>query len=221
MATKKAATETASVSITIPPINIQYATIRIVGDTPLIVHKWSEKAKKEILDAQMQVAKTKKKEAKNPEQDYVDTIYFLDGEPAEKTAAALDEALRNGARIGFPATAFKQCAIDGAYWSGAIPKKTDVKAAFHIPAEFVEIHGTVAPREDMVKVGGMTKVADIRYRAMIQDWWADVPIKYNSGTIKLEHIANMLNLGGFACGVGEWRNEKNGVFGSFHVEAQS
>ena len=36
--------------ITIPALDIRTATIKIVGDSPLIVHKWSEKAKKEIGD---------------------------------------------------------------------------------------------------------------------------------------------------------------------------
>ena len=33
-------------NITIPAINIQTAVIRVVGDSPLIMHKWSEKAKR-------------------------------------------------------------------------------------------------------------------------------------------------------------------------------
>ena len=41
MATKKAASEV----IEIRPIDIQVVKLKIVGDTPLIVHKWSEKAK--------------------------------------------------------------------------------------------------------------------------------------------------------------------------------
>lgn len=204
--------------IEIPSIDIRFSSIRVVGDTPLIVHKWSEKAKKEMLDKQMKVAKTKGKDAKDPVADFIDTVYWLDGEPTEKTEEAFDEAIRNGARIGFPATAFKACAINGAFWSGVLKKKTEVRAAFHIPCEYVEIHGKITPREDMVKVGAMTKVADIRYRAQITDWWADIPIKYNAGCISLPQIISMMNLGGFACGVGEWRNEKNGVFGSFHVE---
>lgn len=40
-------------TVIIPAINIQYATVRVAGDSPLIVHKWSEKAKKEILDKQL------------------------------------------------------------------------------------------------------------------------------------------------------------------------
>ena len=60
MATKKANTEV----IEIRPIEIKKVTIRIVGDTPLIMHAWSEKAKRMMLEAQMGIAKGKKKEAK-------------------------------------------------------------------------------------------------------------------------------------------------------------
>lgn len=43
-------TKTTEKTVFIPAIDIQHAAIKIVGDSPLIVHKWSEKAKKEILD---------------------------------------------------------------------------------------------------------------------------------------------------------------------------
>ena len=49
MATKKSAVTEV---ITIKPVERLTAEIKIVGDTPLIVHAWSEKAKKEILDNQ-------------------------------------------------------------------------------------------------------------------------------------------------------------------------
>lgn len=215
MATKKS-TEAAVVEI--PSLKLETAVIHVVGDTPLIVHKWSEKAKKEIRDKQMKKATTKK-EAKDPVADFIDTLYWLDGEPEEKTQEAFEKALANGARFGFPATGFKQCAIMGAYRLGADIRTTVAKAAIIIPCEYVEIKGkAVTCREDMVKVGGVSKVADIRYRAQIEDWEADIPIKFASNVMSLEQVVNLFNLGGFACGVGEWRNERNGVFGSFHVE---
>ena len=112
----------------------------------------------------------------------------------------------------------KQCAIMGAYRLGADIKTTVAKAAIIIPCEYIEIKGkAVTMREDMVKVGGISKVADIRYRAQIEDWEADIPVKYVSSVMSLEQVINLFNLGGFACGVGEWRNEKNGIFGAFHV----
>lgn len=206
-----------TVSVEIPQLKMETAVIHVVGDTPLIVHKWSEKAKKEIRDKQMKKASTKK-EAKDPVADFIDTLYWLDGEPEEKTQEGFEKALAAGARFGFPATGFKQCAIMGAYRLGADIKTTVAKAAIIIPCEYIEIKGkAVTMREDMVKVGGISKVADIRYRAQIEDWEADIPVKYVSSVLSLEQVINLFNLGGFACGVGEWRNEKNGVFGSFHV----
>lgn len=216
MATKKTTTE--SVAIEIPQLKMETAIIHVKGDTPLIVHKWSEKAKKEIRDKQMKKATTKK-EAKDPVADFIDTLYWLDGEPEDKTLDGFEQAMANGARFGFPATGFKQAAIMGAYRLGADIKTTVAKAAIIIPAEYIEIKGkAVTMREDMVKVGGISKVADIRYRAQIEDWEADIPVKYVSSVMSLEQVINLFNMGGFACGVGEWRNEKNGVFGSFHVE---
>ena len=62
MATKK--TETTAISI--PAIEIRTATIKVVGDSPLIMHAWSDKAKQMILDKQMKKAKSKGHDAKNP-----------------------------------------------------------------------------------------------------------------------------------------------------------
>ena len=56
MATTKKTTD--SVAIEIPQLKMETAIIHVVGDTPLIVHKWSEKAKKEIRDKQMKKAST-------------------------------------------------------------------------------------------------------------------------------------------------------------------
>lgn len=48
MATKKQ--ENTQV-ITIKPVRVSKANITLVGDTPLIIHAWGEKAKKEMLAA--------------------------------------------------------------------------------------------------------------------------------------------------------------------------
>jgi hypothetical protein len=53
MATKKN-----EVQVVIPEIKLQQAQIRIVGTSPLVVHKFSEKAKRQMLEKQMKTAKT-------------------------------------------------------------------------------------------------------------------------------------------------------------------
>lgn len=202
--------------VTIPPIDIRTVTIKVVGDSPLIVHKWSEKAKKEILDKQMKVAKSKGHEAKNPVADFIQSLYWLEGEPQELTEVGFSQAVQSGARFGFPSVAFKAAAVAAGFRSGVTPNKVGMYAAFHIDAELLEIHGTPVMREDMVKVGMGT--ADIRYRGEFTEWWAEIPVHFNSGAISLPQLTNLFNLGGFACGVGEWRVEKGGEFGRFHVE---
>lgn len=216
MATKKAATEV----IEIRPIEIKKVTIRIVGDTPLIMHAWSEKAKRMMLEAQMGIAKGKKKEAKNPVDDFIRSMYWLTPMPEDGTMESFEEAIASGARFGFPVTAFKQAAISAAYRMGLAKDKMSMRGAFFIDSDengMIEIHSdTPEMREDMVKVGMGT--ADIRYRGEFKNWYADLTISYNAnGQYSLENIVNIINAGGYVCGVGEWRPERDGQNGMFHV----
>ena len=97
MASKKEETVVA-----IKPLDIKRVPIRIVGDTPLIVHAWSEKAKKMMLDAQMKTTKTSAKPIRDPYDDFINSMYWLQGKPAESTVEAFEDAVKNGAKWGFP-----------------------------------------------------------------------------------------------------------------------
>ena len=205
----------------IRPIEIQKVNLRIVGDSPLIMHAWSEKAKRMMLEAQMGLAKGKKKEPKNPVEDFIRSMYWLTEMPEEMTEDGFNKAIENGARFGFPVTAFKQAAISAAYRMGWAKDKVSLRGAFFIDGDengMIEIHSDPPKmREDMVKVGMGT--ADIRYRGEFANWYADMTISYNTnGNYSLENIVNIINAGGYICGVGEWRPEKDGSFGRFHVE---
>lgn len=218
--TKKAATEatevmeaveTKEVGIQLPEIAVKFLTVTLIGDSPLIVHNWSKKAKEEMLAKQMKQA-TKGKAAKDPERDFFESLYWIDGMPDNPTVEDLKTA-----RFGFPAVAFKACAINAAYQQGILDRKTTMRGAFHIADEMVEIQGIPTMREDMVRVGGLSKTADIRYRAEFKVWRATLNIRYNSTSISPAMILNALNIGGFSNGIGEWRPEKDGTFGTFHV----
>lgn len=178
-------------------IRIERINLEIEGDSALIVHAWSAKAKKEMLDKQMKKAKTAK-DAKDPQRDYEEAFYRLpDGKP------------------GFPTIAFKQAAVSaGGRFSDGL-KMTELRGAFFIDGELAEIKGNPNVREDMVRVGMGT--ADIRYRPEFKTWRVTLPIKYNADKISLEQLVNLFNLAGFGVGVGEWRPEKDGQYGMFHV----
>lgn len=208
-------------NIEIRPIEIKTVPIRIVGDSPLIVHAWSIKAKRQMLEAQMGKTKTKAKEKKDPFDDFINSMYWIEGMPEESTPEAFSDAVRDGAKWGFPVVAIKCAANSAAYRMGWVKNQMQLRGSYFLKSEFGalgEIRGCVPEmREDMVRVGMGT--ADIRYRGEFKEWYIDFELEYNaSGEMSLEQIINCINAGGFACGIGEWRPEKDGMFGMFHVK---
>jgi hypothetical protein len=219
MATKNVET------IEIKPIKIVKTNIRIVGDTPLIMHAWSEKAKREMLDKQMKKTKTSSRSAKNPMEDFIRSMYWLTPMPTDMSEKGFIKAINDGAKFGFPVTGIKQAAISAAYRMGWSKDKASLRGVFFIDGDenqMVEIHSdTPVMREDMVKIN-MAKTADIRYRGEFRNWYADLTISYNAnGQYTIEQVVNIINAGGYVCGLGEWRPERDGQYGMFHVEAIS
>lgn len=198
MAKSPSTKQSSANAIELAPLQIATVQIVLVGDTPLIVHAWSEKAKKMMLDRQMKKPLTPKA-AKSPEEEYESAFYrFPDG------------------RYGFPAVGVKAAMVSACRYVEA--RMTVLRGAFHIDGELVEVIGTPRPREDMVRVG--LGVADIRYRPEFPEWRIPVTIKYNLGAVTLEQLLNLLNVAGFGVGIGEWRPERNGNYGRFHVATE-
>lgn len=202
-----------TMNVTIPAMEIGRFNVKIVGDSPLIVHAWSEKAKKMMLDKQTKKA-TKGRESRNKHREYCDCFYWLSERPSDDPT---DEEIEQ-ATFGFPTVAFKKCAINAGYQQGILDKKTTMKGAFHIVGEFAIIKGKPRMREDMVRLGGIASPADLRYRPEFPQWETVLTIEYNKNAVSPEQIINILRVGGFSNGVGEWRPEKDGQFGMFHVE---
>ena len=58
-------------------------------------------------------------------------------------------------------------------------------------------------------------------RGEFTSWYADLDITFDeNGPYTLTDIVNYLNVGGFVCGVGEWRAERDGQNGGFQVAVQ-
>jgi hypothetical protein len=208
-------TKQREVGIEIPKINIKEAEITIVGDSPLLVHRFSEKAKREILDKQMKKAK-KAKEPRDPVADFIQALHWITPMPKEMTMETFDKAVKEGARFGFPSVGVKQSAISAAYRGGLSKDKVSIQGCFHIQGELVEIVGDLSMREDYCKIprGG----ADIVYRGQFDNWKSTFTTRYDDSVYSLDQIVQFINLGGFAVGIGDWRPEKGGNFGMFHVK---
>lgn len=218
--------------INIKPIVTETVNITIVGTTPLVVHAWSHKAKQEMLDKQRGKKTGAKHAIKIPTNDFAESLYWLTDKPElgatdEEAETNVFGAIDNGAKFGFPCNGIKASIISGAYRGGLDVKMTELRGTFFLSGatdastiDYAEIVGSKpAMREDTVKVGGMSKSADIRYRAEFSEWEIPLKLKYmKNGKYSLEQLLNMVNYGGFCCGIGEWRPERDGQLGMYELK---
>ncbi len=207
--------ESVSVSLSKKP-EFKRFSIWIVGDTPLITHAWSEKAKREMLSKQVKATKAGK-EARDPDADFISSLYDMgDG------------------TYGFPATGIKNCILSAAHKDKGVAK-TMVQQALFINADMVRVRpalagaicdmplvriygGSPEMREDMVRVGvGLNKTASLAYRGQFTVWAMQVTGRLNTSVLAPEALAFLIQEAGLSFGLGEWRNEKKGMFGSFHL----
>jgi len=226
------ATTKKNATVEIKPMELQTVDITIVGTTPLIIHAWSDKAKQMMLDKQRGKATKAKHEIKIPVNDFMAACYWLTEQPElgaddEEAEANFQAAIAAGAKFGFPVTGIKQSAIMGAKRGGLDVVATELRGSFFLEgateastndiAEIISEPPTM--REDMVKVGGMSKTADIRYRPQFDNWEIPMRMTYNvNGKYSLEQLLNCFNVGGFVCGIGEWRPERDGQNGMYRLK---
>ena len=195
----------ADAQVSISRIDAETLRVPILGTAPLIVHKFSEKAKRQMLDA-MQGRKSPKV-AKDPEQDYEEAFYRLD----------------DGA-YGFPVIAFKAATVGACRFFGKSMPMTLARQCVFFDAEFsktdgqklARIDGSPHMREDVVRVGmGGT---DLRYRPEFTEWSTTVEVVYVKSMLTRESVLSLIDAGGMGVGVGEWRPEKKGDFGTYQID---
>ena len=68
------------------------------------------------------------------------------------------------------------------------------------------------------RMSGQTKAPRKIIRNSFENWSCVVEIEYNQEQLSPENIINVLNWAGFHIGVGAFRKEKTGNYGSFYVE---
>ena len=185
-----------------------------------------------MLAAEQKTKKDKKAmDIRDPFAEFMDALYWVTPKPEEHTPEAFEAAIAAGAKFGFPLTAIKQAALAACYRAGIIPNQVGMKCAFYLNAvegynkgtgselAVIDTNEPPALREDMVKIGGVNKTADLRYRPVFNNWKIRLVISLiETGAFTMESIINAINLGGYMNGIGEWRMERDGDFGHYHVE---
>jgi hypothetical protein len=186
---------------TIEQVNV---TLRGRAGSPLVIHSFSEKAKKEIRDKQQKKAKTAKEERK----------------PLEEVQAA--KYIDTHGRECAPVTAIKKCLISAATAMSDLTKVALRQAIFVaptldrssmlIPIELYDGTNAVGVmREDAVTIGINTR--GLSYRPEYTEWQLRVTIEFNTTLISKGQLKALLNHAGWGVGICEGRPEKSSALG--------
>jgi hypothetical protein len=190
----------------ITKIQTETLSVPIVGLTPLIVSRFTEKAKRKILDTQQ--GRRTPKEIRNPQADYEASLYRLnDG-------------------FGFPAAGFKEATVGAARFYGKDVKMTELRQFLWFFGEMspvdgvglVRIDGEPKMREDYVRTSGPSRGADLRYRGEFRDWKAVLRLAFVTSALSRDSVLSLIDAGGMGVGIGEWRPERRGEFGTYTID---
>jgi len=190
-------------TITLEPVQIKDFNLELEGTTSLLIHKFSDAAKRDMVNKQ--TGKTKEKKLRDIKQEVKDSIYYL-----------------SDGNVGFPASGFKKAIVEVAPYMDTMDKKK-VKGSMYVigtendlvPIKFKK----QVVNEATVKLSGRGNVTMVRYRPEFQKWKCSLNIKYNASQITPDQIVNLTNLAGFHIGVGDWRPQCSGTYGMFRVKA--
>jgi hypothetical protein len=192
--------------IQIDRIAAERIKVPIIGTTPLIIHRFSEKSKRQMLD-NMQGRKSPKVN-KDPAAEFEAAFYRFD----------------DGSN-GFPVLAFKAATVGAARFYGKDVTMTSLRQYLFFRGQtgadgvsLSPITGEATMREDVVRVGkGGT---DLRYRPEFREWSTVLDVTYVTSALTRSSVLSLIDAGGMGVGVGEWRPEKKGDSGTYRVDPE-
>jgi len=211
----KKGVESKEISIVIPRIEIKQATIKIIGDSPLITHKWAFKTIKQLRDKHAKKA-VQVKEARNPFNEFLESMYWL-SEPEDFSNIKMSDLKKY--KFGIPTSAFKGTAVNACSFVDGITKVI-ARGAFQVVGDFAELKSDPpVMRSDMARIARLTPQE--RYRGQFNNWSCNIVLRFNPLVLSAEQLINLFNVAGFHVGVLEMRPQGKTTsfgFGMFHVE---
>ncbi|MDH5244823.1 MAG: hypothetical protein OEW98_00105 [Betaproteobacteria bacterium] len=178
----------------------------IVGDSPLIMNRISEKVWRELVlprgkKGSVEKATTLKHD---PVAEYRASPYTLSDSSEPTLLAVLSTAFKN---------AISTSALD---MPGA--KKAVVGRLTWVDRHYVGIYGVPKLFMTPVRSADMNRTPDIRTRALLPEWACVVNITFVQPLIRHQAVVNLLAAAGITMGIGDWRQQKgSGRFGQFRI----
>lgn len=181
----------------------------ILGTSPLIMNRMSQKVWFELLAPKgKKTAADKAANVKHdPIREFRDAPYIM---PNEKSPAML----------ALLVTAFKRAMATAAMdLPGA--SKTQIGRLIYMPGEYQEVFGIPRVFMAVTRSSDIKRTPDVRTRAILPEWACRIAVTFTKPLLKEQAVANLLAAAGMSSGVGDWRQEKgSGSYGSFKIVAE-
>jgi|SRR5215813_4770981 len=177
----------------------------IVGRTPLVMNRMSEKAKRQILLPDPKKTQTQRESTlkHDPFAEFRASPYVLRDDAAPTLLAVLGAAFKR---------AIAAAAID----LGG--KKAQIGRLCMVPEFYVPVYGIPQIYSAVVRQGDMARTPDIRTRAILPRWACTVHVQFVQPIVKPQMVANLLAGAGLFIGAGDGRPEKGALtFGQFRL----
>lgn len=183
-------------SVIIEQPNTLFVSVEIKGTAPLIQNKFSQKAIEEMLRKHMGLSVQREKKI-----------------PSECIERAT--VYNSAGKVCIPPTAFKKAMLTASTQVKSL-KKTQLRTSIFIVGNSIPItFSRMVPRMDMVRTSGIGRTPDVRFRPAFEDWTARLTIEF-SDVLPPQTVVDLVNRAG-TVGVGEWRPERDGTFGTFVI----
>ncbi len=178
--------------------NLQTMTIKVIGSSPLVINKFSQKAKEEMMATQ-EAGRRAKSTKNRPPKDFEECYQ----QACHKSSEGWQ---------GIPAMAFKNAMISACRLVGAV-MVTAKLAIFILPDGFDEDDGTPLvkitkgePHMSILPVRVGMGTTDLRARPMWNPGWeAELAIQFDADLMYLKDVMNLLVRAGKQVGICEGR----------------
>lgn len=189
---KKVKTETTE--ITVIEISEGSVTLGIVGTSPFVFNRMSEKAKRELLYPRGGKKKPGESLKHDPLLEYRDSVY----RETSKDAVT---------RLLFPAAAFKKAIATAALdMPGAA--KAEIGRLTWAEGFYVPIYGVPKLWMAVVRMKDISRTPDIRSRAILPEWCSIVTFRFVRPNLNEQTMFSLGVGSGRTVGVGDGRQEK-------------
>lgn len=178
----------------------------ILGVSPIILNRLSQKAQRELLMPKKKTAADKAANLKhNPFQEFRDSAY-LSKDPKSPTV------------ILVPATAFKSGMRNAAIDIPGSAAKAQIGRLTYVEGDYINLYGVPKLHMAITRNSDMNRTPDVRTRVIVPQWACRISVKYVTPVLKESAVANLLAAAGMIQGVGDWRTEKGkGDYGQFEL----